>query len=170
MEKIFTDFGVDPLLISAQAVNFLVLFYILKRFLFRPLLKIIEERQKVVQDSLDNADKIEQRLQTVESESAERLDVVSKKAQKIIDNATLAADVIIEKAHKKAESDIEKMIVDAQRHIAEERKTMQKELHQELAKLVIFGIEKTSSKIVDDEDHKKLIAQQCDELSMEKSG
>jgi len=165
MEKIFTDFGVQPVLIAAQIVNFLVLLLILKRFLYRPLLKVIEERQKVVSNSLSNADKIEKRLQSIEDESTQKLLVVSKEAQKIIDAASSTADEIITQAHQKAQVDIETMLEKAKQNLSQERKKMEQEMRENLAELVIYGIEKTAGKVLQSADQKRIIEDQLNDLN-----
>jgi len=60
--EIFNQFGINPLLLLAQVVNFAVLLFILKRFLYKPILKVLEERKKRIEESLKNAEEIEKRL------------------------------------------------------------------------------------------------------------
>ncbi len=168
MEKIFTDFGVQPVLIAAQIVNFIILLLILKRFLYKPLFKVIEERRKVVSESLSNSEKIELRLQSVEDESAQKLSVVTEEAQKILDAATRNADEIIQQAHQRAQIDIELMLETAKHNLTQERKRIEREMRDEFAKLVIFGIEKTAGKVLEQSDHQKIIDQQLNDLQNHK--
>lgn len=164
MEEIFTDFGVEPVLIAAQIVNFLILLLILKRFLYRPLLRVIEDRRKVVSDSLTNAKTIEKRLQQIDNESAQKLSAVSKEAQKIIDDASNVADEIITQAHQKAREDIDLMVKKAKQNLLKERNKVEQEIHKEFVKLVVFGIEKTTGKVLQQTDHKRIIEQQLNNL------
>lgn len=164
MEKIFTDFGVEPVLLAAQIVNFLILLLILKKFLYKPVLNVLEHRKQVVRDSFENAEKIEQRLNSIEDECVARLTVVAGEAQKIIDAASHTADDIIAKAHKKAQSDIEIMIDAAKQNLALEQSKMKQEMRDELAQLVIFGIEKTAGKILEHADHKRILNEQISNL------
>ena len=92
MDKILSDFGVQPVYLAAQAVNFIVLLLILKRFLYRPILKVLEDRKKTVLDSLIKAEQIEVQLQTTEQESAHKLSEASKQAKMILDNSSITAD------------------------------------------------------------------------------
>ncbi|MBI2593944.1 F0F1 ATP synthase subunit B, partial [Candidatus Daviesbacteria bacterium] len=69
MEKILSDFGVQPVLLLAQIVNFLVLLWILNKLLYKPVLKVLEERKAKIEKGLKNAEEIEKRLaQTAEEE------------------------------------------------------------------------------------------------------
>ena len=58
---ILSQFGVKPILLAAQVVNFLILLFILKKFLYGPILKVLSERRKKIEDSLKNVEEIEKR-------------------------------------------------------------------------------------------------------------
>lgn len=166
MEQILTDFGVKPILLAAQIVNFLILFLILKKFFYRPLLRILEERKKRIKNSLRNAEIIKQRLQTTEEESAKKLSAASKEAKIILDTATNTANEIIAKAHQQAQSDIELMVEKGRKNLLQEREIVIQKLRGEYAKSVILGIEKITYNILDQADHKKIIQHQVEKLNI----
>ena len=159
MDKILSDFGVQPVYLAAQTVNFIILLLILKRFLYKPILKVLEDRKKTVSDSLVKAEQIEVQLQTTELESALKLSEVSKQAKIILDNASHTADQIITDAHEKAQADIELMIEKSKKSILVEREMMKNEMGDELAGLVLQGIERIVGKVIDHPDHIKIVDQ-----------
>ena len=159
MDKIIIDFGVQPVYLAAQAVNFIILLLILKRFLYKPILQVLEDRKKTVSDSLVKAEQIAVQLQTTEQESAHKLSEVSKQAKIILDNASNTADQIITDAHEKAQADIELMIDKSKKSILVEREMMKKEMADELSGLVLLGIEKIVGKVIDQPDHIKIVDQ-----------
>jgi F-type H+-transporting ATPase subunit b len=65
---ILHEFGVQPILLLAQIVNFAILFFLLRKFLYGPLLKILEQRRNTIKESLKNAEKIEKQLALTEEE------------------------------------------------------------------------------------------------------
>lgn len=160
MEQILNDFGVKPILLAAQIVNFLILFLILKKFFYHPLLRVLEERKERIRNSLRNTEIIKQRLQTTEEESAKKLSAASKEAKIIIDAATNTANEIIAKAHRQAQSDTELMVERGRKSLLQEREIVIKKLRGEYAESVISGIEKIAYKVLDQADHKKIIEQQ----------
>ncbi|KAF3983007.1 MAG: F0F1 ATP synthase subunit B [Methylococcales symbiont of Hymedesmia sp. n. MRB-2018] len=164
LERMFSDFGVQPILLLAQIVNFLILFLVLRKFLYPPIFKVLEARKKGVLKSLENEDKIEQRLLAIENEVTQRLSVASKEANKIIDTASNTADEIIAKAHQKGQSDIELMLEQAQYTISQQQEDMKKEMSAKYAQLVIVGVEKVTNKVLDTDDHKRIIKQQLKDL------
>lgn len=153
----FDQFGLNPLLFAAQIVNFLVLLWLLKRFLYKPLLKVLDERKKVITTSLQNAQEIEERLNKITSEREKRLNEASQEAKSIINDATKSSQEIIAAAHEKASSDIQKMIEKSQATMKLERDQMHDEIKNELASLVISSLEAVTGKVLSEKDQKELV-------------
>ena len=164
MEKLLTDFGVQPVYLAAQIVNFMILLLILKKFLYKPILQVLEDRKKTVSNNLAIAEQIELKLKTTEQESAKKLSDVSKKAKIILENASNTADQIIADAHEKARADVDVMIERGRESIRAERELMKKEMTEELAGLVVLGMERVAGKVLDDPDHQKIVEQALEEL------
>ena len=55
MEKILSDFGVQPILLLAQIVNFLILLILLKKFLYKPILQVLEKRKETIDEATKQA-------------------------------------------------------------------------------------------------------------------
>ncbi len=164
MENLLTDFGVQPVYLAAQIVNFTILLLILKKFLYKPILQVLEERKRTVSNNLAKADQIELKLKTTEQETAKKLSDVSKQAQVILENASITADQIIADAHEKARADVDSMIEQGRESISVEREMMKKEMSKELAGLVVLGMERVAGKVLDDPDHRKIVEQAIEEL------
>lgn len=159
MEKIITDFGVQPVLLAAQIVNFLILLFLLKKFLYGPILKVLETRKKTIADSLKNAEKIEKRLADTEEESDKRITTAAKEAQKIIDEATKNAQLVVAEAHQKAQVDIDEMMEKGKQSIQFEKEKMQQEMREEISDIVVTALEKVTGKVINKADQKKMIDQ-----------
>lgn len=157
MEKILTEFGVQPLLLIAQVVNFLVLLWILNKVLYKPILKVLDERKQKIADSLKNAEQIEKKLAQTEEDRENKLEEAAKEAKKIIDDATKSATEIISEAHQKASSDIEDMMQKGKEGIKLEREQMHQEMREEMAEIVITALEKVTGKVISDKDQKKMV-------------
>lgn len=157
MEKILSDFGVQPILLAAQAVNFFVLLFILKRFMYKPLLKVLEERKQRIAESLKNAEEIERKLAQTEEDRENKLIKATEEAQKIIEEATKNASEIISEAHVKASSDIEDLVIKAHEQIKMDREKMQAELREELGEIVSLSMQKITGKILTKKDQESLV-------------
>ncbi len=153
---ILNQFGIKPVLLAAQVVNFLVLLFILKRFLYKPILKVLKQRQDIVAKSLKDAEEIEQRLQKTEEEREKKLEHAALESKKLIDEATQASTQIIVEAHLKASGDMEKILEQGRQSLKLEKEKMQQEIREELADLVAISLEKVLKDSLDIQTQKKI--------------
>lgn len=154
--NIFTEFGVKPILLVAQIINFLILLFLLKKFLYGPILKILDERKQKIAESLANAEEIKQKLAEMIEERDKQLAQTAKESKKIIEEAMVFANQIIADAHKKAETDIENMIAKSEIAMAQERDKLHQEIRAELADLVALGMQKIAGKVLTAKDKSDL--------------
>jgi len=164
MKELLENFGVNWKLLLAQVVNFGILFYVLKRFAYGPIVNMLEERQKRIKKGLQEAAESEQKLR--EAEEKERL-ILEKANLKALTLVSEAADVahkkeaeIIETGYHKAES----IIKGAERKIEEEKLTMQDEIHKNAGSLVQSAVAKVLGKMEVGERDKVLIEEALSEL------
>ena len=81
--------GLDVKLLLAQVVNFLLLWFILSRFLYKPILKMLDDRKKKIKDGLDTAAKIEKKLEDIQEKEKEIIKAATSRAA--IEEAQLIA-------------------------------------------------------------------------------
>ena len=60
--NIFQNFGVNPILLLAQIVNFLIILYVLKRFMYKPVLNILKNREDEIKKGIEDAQIAEEKL------------------------------------------------------------------------------------------------------------
>ncbi len=106
--------GLDLKLLVAQIVNFAILFFVLTKFLYKPLLKLLDERKKKVEETLTNSLKIEERLVKLEEEKKKVLESEREKgktfAAELIAQANQEKEKIISEAKSAANREAEKGI------------------------------------------------------------
>src|SRR3989344_4706705 len=100
--EILNQFGINPILLAAQVVNFLILLFILKKFLYKPILKVLEARKQKIEESLKNAEEIERKLLLTEEEKEKILAKTSLEAQKILDETKKEIEVMKEEGKVQA--------------------------------------------------------------------
>ena len=158
------DFGVQPILLAAQIVNFLILLFLLKRFLYKPILRVLEERKKTIADSLKKAEEIEMRLTQIEEDREKELGKAAMEAKSILDDATKSADQIATDIQAKATEEANRIIEEGQRTIVAEKEKLQQEIRAELATLVMLGLQKVTGKALTEKDKKDLIEKSLKEI------
>jgi len=133
MEAVKT-LGVDSKLLIAQIVNFLILLFLLRKFLYNPVIKMLDERKQKITEGLDAAEQSKNSLQDAGSKSSEIIEkahlesknimVVSKKladteAKKIIEKADRQAEIILRNANEEATQNKQSALVEAKKEISE---------------------------------------------------
>jgi F-type H+-transporting ATPase subunit b len=103
MPEFLSQFGIDAKLLLSQGVNFLIALVILTIFVYKPLLKILEERRKKIELGLKGAKEVERRLSEIEE----------VRSHKILESEKLAFE-IVEKAEDEARRRSEGIVSEAQ--------------------------------------------------------
>ena len=83
----FDAFGVDLPKLIFQVVNFLLLLYLLNRFLFKPVLKLLDERESRIKKGLEDAEAAAKDRELAKAEREAALDEARKEAQAMVDSA-----------------------------------------------------------------------------------
>lgn len=162
---ILNQFGVQPVLLAAQVVNFLILLFILKKFLYKPILKVLDERKKRIEDSLKNAEEIERRLQQTHEQSERIIAKTLKESQRILNETNAAAAQILEKANKAAEQIVLKATADAKKIIELEKEVLTRQIRANVGNLVTLVIEKVTGKEITKKDQVEIIEKEVRNLS-----
>lgn len=140
--EILHNFGIEPTLLLAQIVNFLIILFLLKKFFFGPIVKVLEDRKNKIAESLKNADLIEEKLQKTETDSATILEKARNEAQTLLTNAKTEAQRITDNANTEAKKTIEDAQVSIKAQIASDKEKLQKEVQSETMSLVADVVKK----------------------------
>lgn len=157
MEKILSDFGVNPVLLLAQIVNFLVLLFILQKLLYKPILKVLDERKRRIEESLSNAEKIQKELEETEANRAKIMDEAIEESKRIIAEATAQGNVLMQESQAKAKEEMEVMMTQGMQMIAGEKEKMKTEVKSEVASMIQMSLEKVLGSALDQKTHNKLV-------------
>jgi F-type H+-transporting ATPase subunit b len=156
MEAI-TSLGIDAKLLIAQIINFLILLFLLSKFLYKPIVAMLDKRSETIKKSLDDAKKIEEDLKNTEVRTTECLGKAQEEAKKIVADAKKSADEEAKKMIAQAEKRAAEISDKAKAEVAEEKDKAKKEIRQEVATLVAMATEKIIGKEVDAVKDEKLV-------------
>lgn len=163
--EILNQFGINPLLLAAQVVNFFILLFILKRFLYEPILKVLNERRKKIEDGLKNAEEIERRLNELTEKEAQALMRSAREGEKIIREAGNEYTRIIADAKKEYERIINKAVEDAKRLTQLEKIKLEQQVMENLADIVVLALEKVTGKLITEKQKQQIIEKEIRNLS-----
>jgi len=156
-EGVLASLGINGTLFIFQLINFAVVAIILWFLILKPLTKKMAERQKMIDQSIDNAKKIEANLIMSDKKYQERIDQAKVEANKVIDKTQAEASKLGEELKAKSKKEIEGLIDQAKKNIKVEREEMLGEVKKEAVNLVIEAIAKILPEKMDGTKDHKLI-------------
>lgn len=149
--------GINPQLLVAFMINFLILFGLLTAVLYKPILKMLDERQAKIKESLERAEKIKEQTSRSEEQIKAAIETARKEGQSIIAQASQIAEKIKEEAKDGARTEADVIINKARDEIKLERDKSIAELRSEFASLTILAAEKVIKESLDAQKHRRLI-------------
>jgi F-type H+-transporting ATPase subunit b len=155
--EVLHKLGIDWKLLIAQGVNFLILLYILKRFVYKPMLAFLDERAGKIESGLHNAEAASKRLEEAEKEHGTLLADAQKQARSIVEEALLVAKKRDAEQLEKTKEEVATLLEAGQKNIAEESARALREAKKELGNLVVLATEKLVGIKVDTEKDNDLI-------------
>ena len=163
--EIFKSFGIQPVLLLAQIVNFLIILFLLKKFFYKPIIKILDDRKQRIAESLQNAQTIEERLKKTEEKSAQILDETRKNAQELLDETKKEAERISTQAQAENRKTIEQTIAQATKQIESQRLQMRKQLQKETLGLVLEVVKKVLERSLKPKERQDLTTKALSEIT-----
>jgi F-type H+-transporting ATPase subunit b len=140
----------------SQVVSFLIVAWLLKRFAYKPILRVLEERRQRIAEGLLNADKIKKELAEAEQRYQEILAKANAEAQKMIDEARASASVIAERKEQEAIAAAEQILAKAREASQLEHERTMAQLKRELGRLVVDTTAKVTGKVLTSDDQRRL--------------
>lgn len=151
--------GINLPLLLAFLINFIILFVLLSVFLYKPVTRMLDERQAKIKESMDQAEEIRQQAARSEVEIKKQLETAHKEAQGVIAQATQIGERLKLEAREEARQQAETMIVRAQDEIQRQREKDMVELRAQFADIAILAAEKVIRETLDKDKNAKLIEQ-----------
>lgn len=155
--SVLAELGLNGPLFIAQLINFALVAMVLWFLILKPLTKKMTERQQMIDESIDNAKKIQDNLLKSDKEYQTRIDQAKVDANKLMEKTVTEAQKAGEEAKNVAKTEIETLVVQARKSIKNEKETMKAELKEETANFVVLALEKILSEKLDSTKDKKMI-------------
>jgi F-type H+-transporting ATPase subunit b len=162
--EIVKTFGLDPYLLIAQIVNFLIIFYLLKRFLYKPLNNMLEKRQQLAQEAIDTAKTNEKILEKSKDEEKEIIAKARETANEIVKEAKEQATDIIKQAEATTKQQTDKTLKDAKTQIELETAEAQKQLDKYVLKLALDLLKKSLGDVISEKEQSELVEKAMKEM------
>ena len=142
MDALIHTFGIDWHLLFAYAVNFGVLAVALTWLLYKPVLRMVAERQRVIAKGVEDAQEAEAKLKEADQTVSKLVSVAETEAVQIVDNARAAAGDEKSRILKEAEARAAQVAKDAEARATETAAKALRESEKEIARLAVLAAAK----------------------------
>lgn len=159
------NIGISPSAFLIQLINFSIMVLVLGKLLFKPIIKVLSERKKKIEQGLAYEEKMKAELLATERKRQQLLDRARDEARKIIEEG--------KKLGKKAEAEILEKVKDeaaqvlakGKKELDTQRVEMEKVLRSKTAEIAAVMVERLIGQVLKEADHKALIDQKLKDLS-----
>ena len=128
--------GVDPKAFLMQLVTFVLAFFVLKRFAFEPISKVLHERRETIESGVKLGEEMQKERAKLEGEVEKALHKAREEADKIISGAHDSGKQAIQEAEEKAKTKAAAVLADAENRIKQDTARARKGLEKELVSLI----------------------------------
>jgi F-type H+-transporting ATPase subunit b len=156
MGNVAQQFGVYWPNLIAQLILFAIVYFVLKRFAFKPIIAMLEERRRRIEEGQLNAEKIKKQLAEAQTKYEEILAKANADSERLLEEVRASGDRLAEQKRQEAIAAAEQIALKAQEAIALERNKTMAEMKRELGRLVVDATSRVTGKVLSPEDHEKI--------------
>ena len=147
-----------------QTIAFVIFVAICWKYVWPPIISIMEEREKRIADGLEAAKKADDSLEEAQLEFDQKMNKAKEAAAEILNKANARASQIVANASIKAEAEAEKILSAASKTIENDANKAKEELKQKMSELIIDTSEKILEEEIDPDKHQNLLKKAALEL------
>ena len=148
----------------AQAVVMIVFVAICWRYIYPPILSVMQEREKKISDGLEAAKKADDSLEEAKLAFDKELNKAKEDAAEILEKANARASKIVSDASTKAEVEAEKIMTSASVAVENEANKAKEELRQQMSEIIIDTTQKILGEEISKEKHEEILKKAAEEL------
>lgn len=153
-----TDFlTIDPTTIVLTLCNTLILFLILKHFLFEKVNKVMDDRKSDIEGSYQRADEAEQKANELAAEYTEKISNAKEESAEIVKAATYKAQLRSDEIIADAKTEAKGIIDNANAEIEREKKIAVNQIKDEITDIALSAASAVVEKEISGEDNERLI-------------
>ena len=156
MLEILGTIGFDYRVAIANLVSFLIIYFILAKYVFGPVKKLVDQRRTTIQEGIDRAQQSVTELLVAQQKAETEIKTAKAQANQIVAEAKEKADEQINQAKSTAQKEADAIVANADVAIEKNKIQMEKELFAKTAGLVALGVQKILDEDVDAKQSAKL--------------
>ena len=159
----FADIGINLPLLIAFIINFVILFALLSLFLYKPVMKMLDERSKRIKESVERAEATKEEYARAGEEVKKLISKAREEGQVLVSQAALVGERLKEEAKEGARKEAQAIVDRTRAELEEERDRIIDDLRREFVDISISAAEKVIKETLDRERHRRLIEETLEE-------
>ncbi len=156
--------NINAIQILFQIVNFFILLFLMKKYLYGPIMKILEMRSKKIEAGLEAAEKSIEEQDKIEKKRKRIIVEAEKNATQILEGARVRAKKVEKELQQKAELEIEKKRKKAEEHVVNQVSQMKLELQKNFSNSVVTTTEALLKESLSPKLQQEIIKKQTTQL------
>jgi F-type H+-transporting ATPase subunit b len=153
----FASLGVNLPLLVVFVINFIILFVLLRLFLYKPVLKMLDERAKRTADAMEQAEATKKEYEQARVEVQKQIEKGRQEGQAFIAQAMQVGERLKEESRQEAQKQAQVIVDRTRTELEAERDKIVGDLRREFVDISISAAEKVIKETLDKEKHRKLI-------------
>ena len=162
--EVLENFGVQPVLLLAQLVNFVILLFLLKKFAYKPIMKVLDERKHKIETSVKQAQEIQKQLEETKASQKKIIAGAEEEYTKIIEEVKEAANRLQEETLAETNKKVEEVLSRNKEALSLEREKMVSEVKESMADLVAETTKRVLNKTLTNTDNEDLVKKSLKDL------
>ncbi|OGW93873.1 MAG: ATP synthase F0 subunit B [Omnitrophica bacterium RIFCSPLOWO2_01_FULL_45_24] len=157
--ELLAKLGIEWPILLAQVVNFAILLTILAKFVYKPVMRMLDERREGIAKALEREEKTAAKLASADTEKEKILTQARMESQALLDATKRDGEALKQRIIASAKEEIAKLKTEADRKLKDERTRLITEVKGEIGGLIVDTIEKTLGDILDARTQGKMVEQ-----------
>jgi F-type H+-transporting ATPase subunit b len=164
MSELFGNLGIDGKLLFAQAANFLIVLWLLNKFVFKKVIRHLEARRERIEQGLELTDKAEREMGRIEQARHRELEKAKSEGEAVLNDARSSASAKRKEALAVAKAEAEKVLLQARADGEKGKADALMNAKEEMNKIAVLMAEKVLQRSITKEDQDKAAKEVADYL------
>jgi F-type H+-transporting ATPase subunit b len=166
---VFADLiDVVPGLMVWTVIAFGVTFFVLRRFAFGPIQRLIDQRRDRIREALDEADKARAEARELRELTTKEREQAKIDRENVLEESRRQAQALFQQAREKADDDLRERLAKNREELEAENRRVQEQIRRDVVELTLLAAEKVTGKSLDADDQRRLIDETIDELDVKR--
>ena len=149
-------------------ITFILVLVVLRRFAFKRIQGLIDQRRDRIREALDEADKARAEARELRELTKQEREEAKAERERMLDETRRQAQAQFERAREQAGEDLKRRLDENQRELEAENRRLREEIRRDVVELTLLAAEKVTGKTLTADDQRRLVDEAIDEVDVKR--